>query len=156
MLDGRGGAPIDFGPMNPTNPIAMLVPLGGIALILAAVWLTGGARRARLDRALALRRLDEDLPGFAAAEVSIDEDAATAIAAAADGSLALIFVAGDKVVVRPLAPHDIRRFVPEPLHGDVRLVIETGDFTHGRFALRLAAGEAARWQARLPAAARAA
>ena len=143
--------------MDPTNPVAMLIPLVGIALILAAVWLTGGARRALLDRALVLRRIDEDLPGFAAAEVSIDADAATAIAATADGaSLALIFAAGDKVVVRPLAPRDIRRHSQEPMRDGVCLVIDTGDFTHGRFALRLSSAEAARWQARLPVAADAA
>src|SRR5579864_7354246 len=105
--------------MNPMSPIAMLIPLGGIALILLAVWLTGGAHRARLDRALVLRRLDEDLPGFAAAEVSIDADAATAIAATADGAaLALIFAAGDKVAVRPLAPRDIRRLSAQPMPDD--------------------------------------
>jgi hypothetical protein len=143
--------------MTPMNPIVMLIPLGGIALILLAVWLTGGARRARLDRALVLRRLDEDLPDFAAAEVSIDADAVAAIAATEDGrSLALIFATGDKVVVRPLAPRDIRRLAQEPERDGVRLVIDTGDFTHGRFALLLAAGEAARWQARLSPSARAA
>jgi hypothetical protein len=138
------------------NPITMLIPLGGIALILVAVWLTGGAPRARLDRALVLRRLDEDLPDFAVTEMGIDADAAIAIAVADDGRLALIFVAGDKVAVRPLAAHDIRRVAQERSGDDVRLVIETGDFTRGRFALRLSAAEAARWQARLPAAARAA
>ena len=138
--------------MTPMNPIVMLIPLGGIALILLAVWLTGGARRARLDRALVLRRLDEDLPDFAAAEVSIDADGATAIAAARDGALALVFAAGDKVAVRPLAPRDIRRVAQETVGDAVRLVLDTGDFTHGRFALRLPVAEAARWQARLPAA----
>ena len=142
--------------MNPMNPIVLMIPLGGIALILAAVWLTGGARRARLDRALVLRRLDEDLPDFAVAETSIDADAATALAMADDGTLALIFVAGDKVVVRPLAPRDIQRVAQERSGDDVRLVIETGDFTHGRVALRLSAAEAARWQARLSPPARAA
>jgi hypothetical protein len=131
----------------------MLIPLGGIALILAAVWLTGGARRARLDRALVLRRLDEDLPGFTAAEMSIDAATATAIAATADGAaLALIFTAGDKVVVRPLVPRDIRRISQQPMRDGVRLVIETGDFTHGRFALRLSSAEVAQWQALLPVA----
>jgi hypothetical protein len=143
--------------MDPTNPVTMLIPLGGIALILLAVWLTSGARHTRLDRALVLRRLDEDLPGFAAAEVSIDADGATAIAATADGvSLAVIFVAGDKVVVRSVAPRDVRRFSRQPMRDGERLIIDTGDFTHGRVTLRLSAAEAAQWQARLPAPARAA
>src|SRR5690348_13366436 len=99
--------------MSLSNPITLLIPLGGIALILVAVWLTGGARRARLDRALVLRRLDEDLPDFAATEISIGADAATAIALADDGALALIFIAGDRVVVRPLPAHDIGRVAQE-------------------------------------------
>ena len=142
--------------MSLGNPITLLIPLGGIALILAAVWFTGGARRARLDRGLVLRRLDEDLPDFAVTEISIDTDAATAIAAAADGALALIFVAGDKVVVRALTAHDIRRVAQESAGDDARLVIDTGEFTHGRVVLRLAAAAAVRWQARLALAARAA
>ena len=142
--------------MSLTNPITLLIPLGGIALILVAVWLTGGARRARLDRGLVLRRLDEDLPDFAVAETSIDADAATALAMADDGTLALIFVAGDKVVVRPLVAHDVRRVAQERVGDDMRLIIETGEFTHGRVALRLSAAEAARWQARLTPPARAA
>jgi len=57
--------------LDPKDPITLLIPLIGIALILLAVWLAGGTRRTRLDRALVLRRLAEDLPGFAAAEIVI-------------------------------------------------------------------------------------
>ncbi|HXY99109.1 MAG TPA: hypothetical protein VEI03_03850 [Stellaceae bacterium] len=130
--------------MDPKNPLSLLVPLIGIALILAAVWLTGGARRARLDRALVLARLGEDLPDFAAAEIAVDADAAAALAAAADGTLALVFAAGDKVVVRALDRRELRRV---DVAGE-RLEIDTGDFTHGRFALALP-GAAAAWARRL-------
>jgi hypothetical protein len=131
--------------LDPKNPITLLVPLIGIALILLAVWLTGGTRRARLDRALVVRRLAEDLPGFAATEIVIDADGANALAASADGQgFALVFTAGDKVAVRPLAAGDRRRVA---VAGD-GLMIDTGDFTHGRFALTLP-GAAARWAARL-------
>ena len=130
--------------MDPNNPVSLLIPLIGIALILAAVWLTGGARRARLDRALVLRRLGEDLPEFIAGEMVIDADAATALAAGADGAFALLFAAGDKVVVRALSRAELRRV---SVAGD-RLEIDTGAFTHGRFALALP-GEAARWARRL-------
>jgi hypothetical protein len=131
--------------LDPKNPITLLIPLIGIALILLAVWLTAGTRRARLDRALVLRRLAEDLPGFAAAEIVIDAPAANALAASADGrSFAIVFAAGDKVVVRSLARRDWRSIT---VSGD-GLVIDTGDFTHGRFALALP-GEAERWMARL-------
>ena len=75
--------------MSLSHPITLLIPLGGIALILVAVWLTGGARRARLDRALVLCRLDEDLPDFAVAETSVDADGATALALADDGVVGL-------------------------------------------------------------------
>lgn len=131
--------------MDPQNPVTLLIPLLGIALILAAVWLTGGAKRARLDPALALRRLAEDLPGFAAGDVAIDADGGAALIApeAGDGC-AVVFVAGGRIAVRHLDRHDISRVVLE----QDRLVVETGDFTHGRFALRLP-GEAARWAARL-------
>lgn len=138
--------------MDPKNPVTLLIPLIGIALILAAVWLTGGARRARLDRALVLKRLAEDLPGFAAGEIAITADEAAALVAEAGGAgQAVLFAAGDKVVVRKLDARDLRRVAVE---GE-RLSIETGDFAHGRFDLALP-GAAARWAARLKAAERAA
>ena len=146
--------------MDAGNPITILIPLAGIGAILAAVWLTGGARRARLDRALVLRRLAEDLPGFVAAEMAIDAAHATAIAAmAGNAAVALVFVAGNKAVVRPLAARDIRSVALQPAQGGVRLAIDTGAFTHGRFELLLPADEAERWRAGLsclPAAERAA
>jgi hypothetical protein len=131
--------------LDPKNPITLLVPLLGIALILLGVWLTGGTRRARLDRALVLRRLAEDLPEFVAAEIVIDADAANALAASADGrGFAIVFAAGDKVVVRSLTVCDWRRIT---VSGD-GLVIDTGDFTHGRFELALP-GEAEQWMTKL-------
>lgn len=131
--------------MDPTNPITLLIPLIGIALILAAVWLTGGAGRARLDRALALRRLAEDLPGFAAGEIAIAADGSTALAASEDGSaFALVFAAGGKVAVRRLGRAEVRSVT---ITGD-GLVIDTDDFAHGRFELGLP-GDAERWARRL-------
>jgi hypothetical protein len=136
--------------MDPKNPATLLIPLIGITLILAAVWLTGGARRARLDRALVLRRLAEDLPGFAAGEIAIAEGASAALVAEAGGAgQAVLFAAGDKIVVRKLEGRDLRRVAVD---GN-RLTIDTGDFAHRRFALALP-GAAARWAARLQATAR--
>jgi hypothetical protein len=130
--------------MDPNHPVTLLVPLLGIALILAAVWLTGGRRRVHLDRALVLRRLAEDLPGFVAGEMAIDADAAHALVAEAQGAAyAIVFAAGDSVVVRRLEPRDLRVAV----EGE-RLRLETGEFAHGRFTLAFP-GEAARWAARL-------
>jgi hypothetical protein len=131
--------------MDLKNPVTLLLPLLGIALILAAVWLSGGLRQARLDRDLVRRRLAEDLPEFVPAEIAIAADARSAIAGEAAGRrAALVFAAGDKVVVRPLGAGELRRVARE---GE-RLVIDTVDFTHPRFALDLP-GEAERWAARL-------
>lgn len=130
--------------MDPANPVTLLVPLIGIALILAAVWLTGGARRALLDRALVLRRLGEDLPEFTANEIVIDRDGGAALAQGADGSVALAFAAGDKVVVRALTRAELRRV---EVAGD-RLTLDTAAFTHPRVTLALP-GAAAAWARRL-------
>ncbi len=136
--------------MDPSHPITLLIPLAGIAAILAAVWLAGGARRARLDRALVLRRLAEDLPGFAGAELAVDAEGVTAVAAMpGDVATALVFTAGDRAVVRPLAARDIRSLGLRAVPGGMRLVIDTHDFTHGRFDLLLTADAAERWHARL-------
>ena len=126
--------------MDPKNPVSLLIPLLGIALILAAVWFTGGARRARHDRALVLRRLGEDLPGFEPGEIAIAADAGQALVRSADGAAhAVLFAAGDRVAVRRLERRGMRVSAERD-----DLSIETGDFTHGRFVLSLP-GEAARW-----------
>lgn len=119
--------------MDPKNPITLLVPLLGIALILLAVWLAGGTRRVRLDRALVLRRLAEDLPDFAAGEMAIDKNGAAALIAGAPG-FAIAFAAGDKIGVRALPAKEVRSVLAD----GSRLVIDTGDFAHRRFALDLA------------------
>jgi hypothetical protein len=129
--------------MDPTNPLSLLVPLIGIALILGAVWLTG-APPVRLDRALVLERLREDLPDFIAGDVVIDGDQKTALAIGAEGMPVIIFGAGDRVVVRALERGDLRQV--QVL--DDRLIIDTGAFTHARFALTLP-GAAAGWAERL-------
>ena len=93
-----------------------------------------------------LQRLGEDLPGFAASEIVIDVAGESALALGAGGAVALLFVAGDRVVVRALARHDLVRASVE---GE-RLVIDTQDFAHGRVVLSLP-GAAARWATRLAA-----
>lgn len=126
--------------MDPKNPVSLLIPLIGITLILAAVWLTGGNRRARLDRALVLRRLGEDLPGFEPGEIAIAADGGKALVRSADGAAhAVLFAAGDRIAVRRLEP---RAFSVSLERDD--LSIDTGDFTHRRFVLSLP-GAAARW-----------
>lgn len=130
--------------MDPQNPITLLLPLLGILLILGAVWLTGGSAEARIDRELLRRRLAEDLPDFAAAEMAIADDGRAAIAAESHGpALAIAFVVGDKIAVRRLGPGEAHGVT---LDGD-RLLIVTGDFTHGSFALSLP-GAAEHWAGR--------
>ncbi len=132
--------------MDPSQPITLLVPLAGIALILAAVWLTGGSQGARLDGGLMRRRLAEDAPQFVPSEIVLAADGAAGLAADADGtSLMLVFIAGDKVVTRRLGRGEVRQA------GATQgvLTIDTGDFAHRRFALDLGADAAERWAGRL-------
>ncbi len=136
--------------MDPNHPTTMLLPLAGILLILFAVWLTGGARRARLDPETVARRIAEDLPGVAIRDLSIGIDRAAGLATMAGGAVPIAaFAAGDKIVVRRLAAGDIAHVERRPSDGNVLLVIDTGDFTRGRITLPLPAHEAAAWEARL-------
>ena len=143
MVEGESPA-YSGAAMDPSRPITLLIPLIGIALILVAVWLSGGARRVRLDGELMRRRLAEDVPQFTPAEMA--SDGATGIATDAKGlALILVFVAGDKIAVRRLGRGEVRRV--ETAQGV--LAIDTGDFTHRRFALNLGAEAAERWAERL-------
>ena len=132
--------------MDPSRPVTLLIPLVGIALILVAVWLTGGAQRARLDGGLMVRRLAEDMPHFKPDETALAADGAAGLATDAQGAaLMLVFVAGDKVVTRRLQRGD----VPQVEAAQGILTIDTGDFTHRRFTLNLGGAVAERWAERL-------
>lgn len=124
--------------MDPTDPLSLAIPLGGIALVLLAVALTGGHRRLRLDAGLAARRLAEDLPGFDVAALLVDRDGNTVLARGRDG-FAVVFVAGARAAVRRLA-----RLADIGIEGG-RLTLATGDFTHPRFVLTAAPEAAADW-----------
>ncbi len=124
--------------VNPTDPLSFLVPLGGIALVLLAVRLTGGRRRLVLDEAVAARRLAEDLPGFVAEAMLTDRDGNTVLARGADG-FAVVFAAGARAAVRRLG--GLERIEVE----GGRLTLDTGDFTHPRFALTADPAAAAAW-----------
>lgn len=78
--------------------------LGGIALVLVAIHLTGGSRRARFTDESAVRAawaLD-DLTEVAS--VTLSEDRTAALLTLADGSSGVLFSAGDRWVARRLGP----------------------------------------------------
>ncbi len=124
--------------MNPTDPLSFAIPLGGIALVLLAVFVAGGRRALRLDEAIARRRLAEDLPGFMPQALLVDQDGDTVLARGPDG-FAVVFSAGARAAVRRIA-------APPALQVEGgRLTLDTGDFTHPRFVLTAEPAAAADW-----------
>jgi hypothetical protein len=137
------------------DPLAFALPVAGIGLILAVVWLTGGYRTVRLDEALVRRRLAEDQPGFEPAAIALDRGGAAALAAGADGRrFALAFAVGDRIATRLLGPADLGEVRVREATDGATLELDTGDFARRRFRLALAADEAAAWRSRLDALAR--
>lgn len=141
-------------PLDPT------VPLGGIALILALVWLTGGRRQAVVTGAAATALLAAPETGFAAEETALSQDGRALLARDGDGRIAVAFASGAHLAVRRLAPGDIAAVTLERSSdgngsegGDALLHIRTRAFTHRDYALRLAHDEAARWRGHLERAA---
>ncbi len=128
----------------PLNPFLLALPVAGIALILLVIWLTGGLKSARVDRAAALARLAEDLPDFHAGSLTVDTDGRLALARAAAGDeLALVFAVGSRLATRKLKPRDLRAARTRPDPGGTRLILQTGDFARSRFELVLPDAEAA-------------
>ncbi len=129
----------------PINPV---LPLGGIALILTLVWLTGGRRRAAIaaaDDAAAVLSAPE--AGFQAGEIAVSTDGDAALARDAAGQIAVVFVSGARLSMRRLAPEDIRSVTLAPqAGGSMAVKITTAAFTHPDFTLRLAPEVAATWQ----------
>ncbi len=134
----------------PFNP---LLPVAGIALILALVWLTGGRRQARLaDLATARRLLAQPELGFSPAEIVLAEDGAAALAMDAAGRLALVFPAGARLAARPLKPGEVTRHHLEALpDGRARLHLVTRGPGGQALALLLPLAVAQAWQHRLAA-----
>jgi hypothetical protein len=132
-------------PLDPT------LPLGGIALILTLVWLTGGRHRARIatagDAAAALAAPEA---GFRAAEIAVSADGDAALARDDAGHIAVVFVSGARLSVRRLAAEDIVSVMlaPQP-GGHVEVKIATRAFTRPDIALQLAPEAAETWQRHL-------
>lgn len=132
-------------PLDPT------LPLGGIALILTLVWLTGGRRTAAIatahDAAAALAAPET---GFHPAEIAVSATGDAALARDAAGHVAIVFVSGARLIARRLGRDDIAGVTAMLQdNASVLLSIETRAFTRPRFALKLDAAAAAVWQRHL-------
>lgn len=130
-------------------PINPALPLGGIALILTLVWLTGGRRSIQIASATdAAAALAAPEIGFDARDVALSKDGQTALARDGMGRIAAVFVSGTHLSARRLEDIASVVLVPQP-DGDVRLEVKTRAFTHPDFALRLDAADAETWQRHL-------
>lgn len=133
-------------PLDPT------LPLGGIALILTLVWLTGGRQRTAMatanDAAAALAAPEA---GFHAAEIAVSKDGNAALARDAGGRIAVVFVSGARLSIRRLGPEDIVSvtLMPQEGNGGIQMSLVTRAFTHPRFTFSLDAAAAETWQRHL-------
>ena len=126
----------------------LILPVGGIGLIVLVVWLTGGLRSARIDDAKTVRRhLALDHPEFEPGELRLAADGRSALAIdRGEHRIAVLFALGDRVTVRIVAPGDLAGVAARG--GD--LVLTLTDLGARRLILRLGDVAAARaWAARL-------
>ena len=130
------------------SPLDLILPVGGIALIVLVVWLVGGLRSASIDDADTVRRyLALDHPEFEPGELRLAADKRSAlILDRGERRSAVLFALGDRVTVRIVAPGDLAGVAARG--GD--LVLTLTDLGARRFILRLGDAEAAQaWAARL-------
>jgi len=130
------------------SPLDLILPVGGIALIVLVVWLVGGLRNASIDGADAVcRRLALDHPEFEPGELRLAADKRSAlILDRSERRSAVLFALGDRVTVRIVAPGDLAYVAARG--GD--LVLTLTDLGARRLILRLGDAEAAQaWAARL-------
>ena len=130
------------------SPLDLILPVGGIALIVLVVWLVGGLRSASIEDADAIRRyLALDHPEFEAGELRLAADKRSAlILDRGERRSAVLFALGDRVTVRIVAPGDLAGV---GARGD-DLVLTLTDLGARRLILRLGDAEAAQaWAARL-------
>jgi len=130
------------------SPLDLILPVGGIALIVLVVWLVGGLRNASIDDTDAVRRqLALDHPEFEPGELRLAADKRSAlILDRSERRSAVLFALGDRVTVRIVAPGDLAGV--GACGGD--LVLTLTDLGARRLILRLGDAEAAQvWAARL-------
>ncbi len=91
------------------SPLELVMPVGGVALILLVVWLTGGLRSASLADAASVRDLlAASHPGVAYDDIAVAADRRSAVAVAASGREAVLVLAvGDRITTRIIAPGDL-------------------------------------------------
>ncbi len=123
------------------SPLDLILPVGGIALIVLVVWLVGGLRNASIDSADAVcRRLALDHPEFEPGELRLAADKRSAlILDRSERRSAVLFALGDRVTVRIVAPGDLAYVAARG--GD--LVLTLTDLGARRLILRLGDAEAA-------------
>ncbi len=126
------------------SPLDLILPVGGIALIVLVVWLVGGLRNASIDDADTVRRhLALDHPEFEPGELRL---AADKILDRGERRSAVLFALGDRVTVRIVAPGDLAGVAARG--GD--LVLTLTDLGARRLTLRLGDAKAAQaWAVRL-------
>ncbi|HLT79366.1 MAG TPA: hypothetical protein VKZ87_18415 [Ferrovibrio sp.] len=127
-------------------PINPALPLGGIALILTLVWLTGGRRSLRIAATgEAAAALCAPEIGFDAREIVLSKDGQAALARDGEGRVAVVFVSGSHLAARKLDDIAAVTLLPQG-GGAVRLEVKTRAFTRPDFALLLDASDAGVWQ----------
>ena len=121
--------------------LLQLVSVGGIALIVALVWLVFREGSPPLDRREAIARADHDLPGFSGEEALCGMSGG-ALVADAGGRMALLKPHGDHLSVRLAGPG-----AAVVRQGTV-LIVRTPERMFGT--LRIDAGDrAGEWEAKL-------
>ena len=130
------------------SPLDLILPVGGIALIILVVWLAGGLRSASIgDSETARRQLALDHPEFELGDLRLAADKRSALAVdRGERRIAVLFALGDRVTIRILAPGDLAGATARG--GD--LVLTLTDLGAHRIVLRLGDAEAAQaWAALL-------
>jgi hypothetical protein len=131
--------------MDPQTMLLLApVPILGIALIVAVVWLLGGRRLVHFaDAAAARRAAAEGIHGFTGGEVLLACNGAGALVRAADGDAVVVLTPlGDRIVSRLIEAGGIDRIAHRRDGDVVELTIRTGDFTMRKIRLRLNAVDA--------------
>jgi len=127
------------------------LPVGGIILILAVIYLTGGYKTARVGDMDAARLFADQVPDFAASDLLVAANGLAALARdGRTGAVAVAYAMGDKINVRTLGPGDVAAV---SVDGVRSLTIRLNDFTHGTVTLALAteAGQLKTWTTALGA-----
>lgn len=108
-------------------PLLVAIVAVGIALIVAAVHLTGGSRRATIASAeQAVERFREDFPGETVGTVRLTRSAETAFLELNEGRVGIVHAVGDRFLTRALTPRDVASCSRV---GEAGLSVRLSDFT---------------------------